>query len=395
MDYILFCKRFFEATGVPVTLQYQGRAIYTSLGEQLGYEPEEVRPQYPQERNPEFSSISSDLEYGHVHVEGTDYHLYIGPLFTVPLNDALIQAYFSEFSIAPEYREPLTELLYALPISSHHQSIRYLAFLHLCLNQKEMEVEDLYREERGSRLDRNRRQMDLQIHAKEDEVQHNSYQFEQQLYRYIAQGDTDRLRAFLDHTREFPPEGKMAFTPLRREKNNFISLVSKVALLSAVPAGVDVEKAYQLVDLYAQECERLQTLREVRQLQYVMLMDFCKRCGEARLPEGISLDIRKACDFIDRHTNALLSVADVARAVGFSESYLMHRFRQETGSSVGAFITAAKLEEAKNLLRFSERSLAEISAYLGYSSQSYFQKIFKQHFGLTPGQFRRKETADE
>lgn len=50
-----------------------------------------------------------------------------------------------------------------------------------------------------------------------------------------------------------------------------------------------------------------------------------------------------------------------------------------------AFITRCKLEEAKSLLAYSKKSLAEISSYLCFSSQSYFQNVFKKQYGTTPG----------
>jgi len=48
-----------------------------------------------------------------------------------------------------------------------------------------------------------------------------------------------------------------------------------------------------------------------------------------------------------------------------------------------------KLEEAKNLLKFSTLSLAEISNYLCFSSQSYFQNVFKKKYHITPNQYRK------
>lgn len=55
-----------------------------------------------------------------------------------------------------------------------------------------------------------------------------------------------------------------------------------------------------------------------------------------------------------------------------------------------AYVTKCKLEEACDLLVYGQRSLAEISAYLGYSSQSYFQNVFKKQHGVTPVQYRKQ-----
>ena len=182
----------------------------------------------------------------------------------------------------------------------------------------------------------------------------------------------------------------MANTPLRHAKNTLIAVGSKAVIMGAVPGGLDEEKAYQLLDLYAVECEQARTLEEVHRLQYIMLMDLCQRCGAAKLPKGISAEINHCMNYIQSHTNGSLGVDDVAEQIHRSSSYLMRRFKAEVGMSVGDYITKCKLEEACDLLTYGDRSLAEISAYLGYSSQSYFQNVFKKQYGMTPLQYRKE-----
>ena len=48
------------------------------------------------------------------------------------------------------------------------------------------------------------------------------------------------------------------------------------------------------------------------------------------------------------------------------------------------------LEEAKSLLTYSDKTLSEISNYLCFSSQAYFQTVFKKKYGLTPKQYRNQ-----
>ena len=134
----------------------------------------------------------------------------------------------------------------------------------------------------------------------------------------------------------------------------------------------------------------MQTIEDVHRLQYVMLMDFCARCGAAKLPKGVSQEIYRCMTYIQSHTNMPIGVEDVAEEIHRSSSYLMRRFKAELGMSVGDYITKCKLQEACDLLVYGDRSLAEISAYLGYSSQSYFQNVFKKQFGLTPMQYRKQ-----
>lgn len=53
------------------------------------------------------------------------------------------------------------------------------------------------------------------------------------------------------------------------------------------------------------------------------------------------------------------------------------------------FIMRCKLEEAKSLLAYTDKSISEISNYLCFSSQAYFQNVFKKKFGITPNEYRK------
>ncbi len=391
MDYTIFSKKFFAATGIPVDLLCEGRPIYSSLSELIGYKSEESWTLYPPFRNPEISSADPDLEHGHVKIEGTPYDLFIGPVFTSPVSEALVGKFMTDTKTPMEYQEAVAELLYAIPITSHPQFLRYLVFLHLCLNGKDARVEDFYAEEREETARREAKILTVAIDAKENEESRSSYAFEKELYHYVEQGDSKRLQSFLDQTREFPPEGKTAHTPLRHAKNQFIAVAAKAAVLAAIPGGIDEERVYQLTDLYMCECELMHTIEEVHRLQYIMLMDFCDRIGAAKLPKGVSAEVYRCMTYIQSHTNMPISVEDVAEEIHRSSSYLMRRFKAELGMSVGDYITKCKLQEACDLLVYGNRSLAEISTYLGYSSQSYFQNVFKKQFGMTPTQYRKQK----
>jgi AraC-like DNA-binding protein len=73
-----------------------------------------------------------------------------------------------------------------------------------------------------------------------------------------------------------------------------------------------------------------------------------------------------------------------------SRPYLSRKFIEETGESLTNFILKEKTEEAKRLLRYSDKTLTAISNYLGFSSQSHFSRVFKKFTGSAPGEYRAK-----
>ena len=64
------------------------------------------------------------------------------------------------------------------------------------------------------------------------------------------------------------------------------------------------------------------------------------------------------------------------------------KFKKELGFNISSYIMRRKLEEAKSLLTYSDKTVSEISEYLCFSSQSYFQNVFKAKYGMTPKKFR-------
>ena len=233
------------------------------------------------------------------------------------------------------------------------------------------------------------------LERKENEKFHNSYQWELMFYDLIRQGDPERLMAFLmQDSSTRVGHGTMADTPLRQAKNIFIGCITKIGMMSAIPAGMDVELTYQLIDNYVLDCERAATVPEIDRLQLSAALDFCRRLGELRLPAGISREVYTCMSYIRNHVNTPLSLDDVAASIGRSVSYTGSLFKKETGQTLGNYIAECRLEEAKSLLYYTDMTLAEISSYLCFSSQSYFQNVFKKEYGVTPMQYRRQHHTE-
>ena len=395
MDYISLCRNFFAAANIPVSLTLNGHAVYSALGETLTIPYEYHRDLFDMysEQNPCFCGDSPDIEYGRVKIEHTEYDLFLGPAFNVPVTEELIRQYMKELSFPLSMREQLTELLCSIPKTSHMQFARYLIFFHQCLNNKEADIQQLLAEDDRYAKYRKIRHTGSMMEDQEDENLHNSYYFELEMYQRIKEGDVNKLKKFFSSTRPVLKEGKMAHSPLRHAKNLFISAAAKTGILGAIPGGVDIEKTYKLIDYYVQECEQLQTIDDINHLQYIMAVDFCQRSGETHIPEGISPDVYKCMTYIRNHINEPLSIEDAASCVNRSSSYMMKHFKSELGIHMGAYIMRCRLEEAKSLLAYSEKSLAEISSYLCFSSQSYFQNVFKKQYGMTPLQYRKQTQA--
>ncbi len=392
MNYIHFCESYHCICNLPLSLYDEGKLVYSSYADSQPFEPLAVHRLILSGKALDSCVVGSTTMYGCVTVRENGCRLILGPVHNVPVTESIVRDYMHENAIPASLRDPLTRFLQGIPMTSYHLFLQHLDFLYLCLNgekssllkQFTWEPEDKIPSLAASHVEEN-------VTAKEKQILHNTYYYEQALYDCIRTGIPARLKAFLDSASgRRLQEGNMADTPLRQAKNIFIGTATKIGMLAAIPGGLDVEETYQLIDLYVRQCEQMGTLQEIGSLHYVMAMDFCRRVGDSQAPEGLTEEISICISYIRSHTNENISISDVAAHIGRSNSYVIKRFKEELDINLGAFIMRCKLEEAKSLLTYSDKSLAEISSYLCFSSQSYFQNVFKKKFGITPLQYRRQ-----
>lgn len=125
-------------------------------------------------------------------------------------------------------------------------------------------------------------------------------------------------------------------------------------------------------------------------LAYRIYDDVIASRAESYLSLTHRAKIEEAMAMIAADTRDSVSVADIARSVSLSEVYFRKLFRLVTGSSPAKFITACRVERAKELLFEDYLTLDEIAERCGFSSLSYFCRVFKTSTGMTPGEFRAR-----
>ena len=103
--------------------------------------------------------------------------------------------------------------------------------------------------------------------------------------------------------------------------------------------------------------------------------------------------VQKVKTTIEAHLNDFdLDVEKLSRAVGLSESQLQRKLHALTGLSVNLFIRYIRLIKAKDLLLNSPYSINAIAYDCGFNDPSYFARIFKHEFSLTPNAWREQNT---
>ncbi|MDQ6418721.1 response regulator [Paenibacillus sp. LHD-117] len=82
------------------------------------------------------------------------------------------------------------------------------------------------------------------------------------------------------------------------------------------------------------------------------------------------------------------SLQSIAENVYLNPSYLSKVYKLETGEGISDYLSRLKMEKAAHMLRSSQEKIYEIAAMVGYQKTSYFIKVFKERYGVTPQEFR-------
>lgn len=102
---------------------------------------------------------------------------------------------------------------------------------------------------------------------------------------------------------------------------------------------------------------------------------------------GLPDDIVAVLEYIDAHISESLKVIDIANELYMSESTIERRFKEYLNITPLEFIRKKKLIMAAELLKSGE-SVLNAGLNVGFSDNSYFIKLFKKYYGLTPLQFK-------
>jgi len=92
--------------------------------------------------------------------------------------------------------------------------------------------------------------------------------------------------------------------------------------------------------------------------------------------------------YLTENLHTTLTLAQMAAHAGLSESQFSHLFKQQAGHSPLAYFNQLKMQHACTLLAITQMSVRQVAHELGYADAYYFSRLFKQHIGVAPRQFR-------
>lgn len=305
----------------------------------------------------------------------------MGPVFYQDVSMRGIEQglhYYSHLETSVSWTMHLQQVLTKVPVLQNTILHRYTLMMHYCLTGIHLEISDINSETPPKVYDPTY----TPAHDR-----HKVWMAEQGLLQMVRTGDLNYKQALSNSMTLSAGVPVHSDDALRQSKISVIVFTSLVCR-AAIEGGLSPEEAYALGDSYIQTAESAKTLDDLNPLSLVMYDDFIRRVHKCRTNPKLSRPVQQCVDYIEMHLDQKIRAADLAAVVGYTEYYLTHKFKAETGLCINDYIKFAKIERAKVLLKSTDQTVQEIAAALCFSTRNYFSRIFQEVTGQTPVEYR-------
>ncbi len=157
------------------------------------------------------------------------------------------------------------------------------------------------------------------------------------------------------------------------------------------PLSLKIEKCTPYTMIKSIESNNITDGLSVRQTVFGIILKFIKTYNISISSEDYSPIIYNAITYIKQNLSMQLTISEIADCVFVSKSTLTKHFKKELKMSVNEYICNTIMSEAQRLLTSTNISIFSISQKFGFSDQFYFSRRFKEKFGITPSEYRKKQ----
>lgn len=395
VDYEYLARSMARFSGVPVRVYRSGKELCSFFPVRLSNDPIALYRSEIFAITDHLGYYSTPLFHYYGVLNSGSFRVVIGPTSQIMADEQSLKKLAFDLDVPPNEVESFVEGMNAIARIPVETLLQMLFTINHLLNGEKLEISDIaIHEDMQQNLKSDTEKQRTVRRYDEDKPEtpaHNTLAIENAIMSIVSKGDTVALRRWASAAPAVSG-GRIAGTELRQMRNTFI-VTATLASRAAIRGGMREDDAFTLSDAYIQQVELLSSYGSIINLQYHMLLEFTEQVERLRVGKHttkLSLDV---ANYVRHHLSEPIRVENLARELFISRPYLSAKFKEETGQSLTDFILGEKTEEAKRLLRYSDKSASAIAAYLGFSSQGHFCKVFKTYAGLTPNEYREKHSG--
>lgn len=393
VDYGYLAKSMSTLSGVPVRVYHSGSELCRFFPAKLPRDPMELYKEDIFAITEHVGFFVTPLFHYYGVLNFGEYRMIVGPTSQIMADEQKLRELAFRLDVPKDEVHAFAEgmnTIVRLPVETLLQML--CTMNHLLNHGEKLKIYDLAIHEQEQKVIKTnveaRRTSRVYVEDAAERQAHNTLALEDALMEIVRKGDTAALRAWLSQA---PPiqGGTIAKDQLRQLKNTFIVTATLVSR-AAIRGGMREDDAFSLSDAYIQRSELLKGYSPILNLQYNMVLEFTEQVEQLHRGKHrtkLALDV---ANYVRHHLSESISVDAMAEELFLSRPYLSAKYKQETGQTLTDYILNEKTEEAKRLLRWSDKPASAIAAYLSFSSHGHFCKVFKKYAGLTPQEYREE-----
>ncbi|WP_042147907.1 AraC family transcriptional regulator [Paucisalibacillus sp. EB02] len=185
----------------------------------------------------------------------------------------------------------------------------------------------------------------------------------------------------------FKDTSSIGFFEKTYHKNNILSYQLEY-FMQILPSldidSVGYEEQFHKI-MYSILNEHLNTYTEIKSLHAI------RNSTREELYRRVSI----AHDYIRSYFNQPIKLEEVAKVACLSPNHLLRTYSQIYGRTPHQHISIFRIQKAKQLLAELDHNMTDITFELGFQNPVSFSKMFKQHVGLSPKEYRKKVRLDK
>ena len=243
--------------------------------------------------------------------------------------------------------------------------------------------------------------IDHQLRNELEERARYPFQYEQEYFQMVENGEADKLLEEMLEARNRSPIEALQKVGVIAKDSDFKQMeymtVTSVALASraAIRGNARPDVCYDLSDLFLQKISVAKNIREIYDISTQVAYRFAKEVEKEKALRADNPIVEHCKTYIAKHLYSKFTVEQMADDLSFSRTYLSSLFKSETGQTLRDYIQERRLKAAARLLRYSDIPIGQLSDYLQFSSPSRFSKFFKRSYHFTPEEYRNQNRLME
>ncbi|MBB5394778.1 AraC family transcriptional regulator [Mucilaginibacter sp. AK015] len=166
------------------------------------------------------------------------------------------------------------------------------------------------------------------------------------------------------------------------------SLENNLPVVQPVPYDASRIKLYEQIYTVLEHSyhEKEMEIVNINLLHFISSLVYYKQTNPVDYDNDF---VSNSIAYMKKHLSTKVEVEQLARQQGISASHYLRLFKQKTGTSPINYFNLLKIQTSCQYLYFTDRSIKEICADIGFDDPYYFSRLFSKLIGISPSKYRK------